>query len=65
MMHFGVSPDDDDPPRETSLRTIHSVSLNELEAKVKLQIQQNQIASQQHQLQVRQQVEDPYRKQRA
>ncbi len=65
MMHFGVSPDDDDPPRETSPITIHSVSLNELEAKVRLEIQQNRIASQQHQLQVRQQVEDPYRKQRA
>jgi hypothetical protein len=65
MLHFFVSPDDGDPPKEAAPITIPSVSLYERETEVKLQIQQNQIASQQHQLQVRQQVEDPYRKQRA
>jgi hypothetical protein len=37
MLHFGVSPEDDDPPKEDSPITIHSASLYEIEAKVRLQ----------------------------
>ncbi len=65
MLHFIVSPDDDDPPKETSPGTIHSASLYEIEARVRLQIRQNRIVSQQHQLQVGQQVDDPCRKHKA
>ncbi len=36
MLHFLVSPDDGDPPKETSPITIPSVSLYEREAKVNL-----------------------------